>query len=157
MQLSLGLTSQPFLLAAADHCTPKVRIGRGRKCKTWLSDETLKLIKCKRLAFKMARRSNSESALIEVTYNKTVDWLSSQSDEKQQEVVDLAVSERRTIQKALSHTSSFFSEPGQCFTYVTERVAADAMFQKHTEYKKDQLPGGGKFGILMLQKPFCPS
>ena len=38
------------------------------------------------------------SALIEVTY-KTVDWLNSQPDKKQQEVVDLAVSERRTIQK----------------------------------------------------------
>ena len=39
------------------------------------------------------------SALTEVTYNKTVDWLNSQPDEKQQEVVDLAVSERRTLQK----------------------------------------------------------
>ena len=42
--------------------------------------------------------SQTLSALIEVTYNKTVDWLNSQPDEKQ-EVVDLAVSERRTIQK----------------------------------------------------------
>ena len=40
------------------------------------------------------------SALTEVTYNKTVDWLNSQPDEKQQEVVDLAVSERRTLQEA---------------------------------------------------------
>ena len=40
------------------------------------------------------------SALTEVTYNKTVDWLNSQPDEKQQEVMDLAVSERRTLQKA---------------------------------------------------------
>ena len=40
------------------------------------------------------------SALIEVRYNKTLEWLNSQPDEKQQEVVDLAVSERRTLQKA---------------------------------------------------------
>jgi len=40
------------------------------------------------------------SALIEVRYNKTLEWLNSQPDEKQQEVVELAVSERRTLQKA---------------------------------------------------------
>ena len=51
-----------LLFAAADQCIPKFRL-KQKKSKSWLSDETLSLIKKKRRSYRMAKRSRNPKYL----------------------------------------------------------------------------------------------
>ena len=49
-----------LLLAAADECIPKVTLRKRRK-KTWLGDETLRMIRRKKRAYKVMKRTSRDS------------------------------------------------------------------------------------------------
>ena len=49
-----------LLFAAADECIPKLTLWKRGK-KTWLGDETLRLIRQKRCAYKVMKRTGRDS------------------------------------------------------------------------------------------------
>ena len=49
-----------LLFIAADQSIPMICLRQNKKQLSWLSDESLKLIKCKRRAFKKAKRTHKE-------------------------------------------------------------------------------------------------